>query len=77
VLALHGDFRGPGQPQAVMQIRVFLLANKRSGPELVFSRDYQASYRAQEQTAEALVAALNQCLAQVLAELEKDLAGVL
>jgi cholesterol transport system auxiliary component len=77
VLALYGDLREPGLPQAVMQIRVFLLAGKGSRPEIVFTRDYQASSRARERTAEALVAAQNQCLTQVLSELEKDLGGVL
>ncbi len=73
VLALYGDFRGQGQPRAVMQIRVFVIANKGSRPQIVFSRDYQASHRAEGQTADALVTALNRCLEQVLSELEEDL----
>ena len=77
VLALYGDFRGPGLPQAVMQVRVFLVANTGSEPEIIFTRDYRASHRAETQTADALVAAMNQCLEQVLSELERDLGEVL
>lgn len=73
VLALYGDFRGQGLPQAVMQIRVFAVANKASLPRIAFARDYRASREAAGQTAEALVAAFNQCLEQILAELETDL----
>jgi cholesterol transport system auxiliary component len=73
VLALYGDFRGQGLPQAVMQIRVFAVANKASGPQIAFARDYRASREATGQTAEALVAAFNQCLEQILTELETDL----
>ena len=77
VLALYGDFRGPGLPQAVMQVRVFLVANTGSEPEIIFTRDYRASHQAETQTADALVAAMDQCLAQVLSELEKDLGEVI
>ncbi|MGE5294193.1 MAG: hypothetical protein ACM3VT_05140 [Solirubrobacterales bacterium] len=77
VLALYGDFRGEGVPQAVMQIRVFVVANRNSGAEVVFSRDYQVSHRADERTAESLVTAFNRCLEQMLTDLEKDLGETL
>ena len=77
VLALYGDFRGQSLPQAVMQVRVFLVANTGSQPQVIFTRDYRASHRAETQTADALVAAMDHCLAQVLSELEKDLGEVL
>ena len=77
VLALYGDLRGPSLPQAVLQIRFFLIATKDSKFQIVFTRDYQASHQAQEKTADALVAALDQCLVQILSNLEKDLGTVL
>ncbi len=77
VLALYGDLRGQDLPQAVLQIRFFLLAAKESKFQIVFTRAYQASQQAQQKTADALVAALDQCLAQILSELEKDLGTVL
>ena len=77
VLALYGDFRGQGLPQAVMQIRVFVVANKGSRPQIAFSRDYQASHGAEARTADALVTAWDRCLEQVLSELEKDLSEAL
>lgn len=77
VLALYGDFRGQSLPQAVMEIRVFLVANQGAGPQIVSTRHYRAFQQAEEKTADALVAALNQCLAQILTELEKDLRELL
>ncbi len=73
VLVMHGDFREQGLPKAVMQIRVFVVTNRGSEPQIVFARDYRASHRAEEQTAEALVAAFNRCLEQILSELEESL----
>ena len=77
VLALYGDLHGQNLPQAVLQVRVFLVANQGSTLQLVFTRDYRASRQAQQKTADALVAAWDQCLAQILSELEKDLDTVL
>jgi ABC-type uncharacterized transport system auxiliary subunit len=77
VLVLHGDFRDRNLPQAVMQIRFFLVASKGSQPEIVFTRDYQASHEAQAPTADALVAAFDRCLEQILSALEEDLGKAL
>lgn len=77
VLVLHGDFRGRDLPQAVMQIRIFLIAGTQTQPQIVFTRDYQASREAQARTADALVAAFDQCLVQILSALEEDLGKVL
>ncbi len=77
VLALYGDLRGQNLPQAVLQIRFFLVANQGSKFQIVFTRDYRASQRAEEKTADALVAAWDRCLAQILSELEKDLGTAL
>lgn len=77
VLALYGDFRGQSLPRAVMEIRIFVVKSRGSMPEVIFTRDYQASRQAKEHTADALVAAFNQCLAQILTELERDLSEAL
>ncbi len=77
VLALYGDFRGGKVPQAVMQIRFFLIAVQSSPPQVVFTRDYQVSHPAQAPTAGALVAAFDRCLEQILSALEEDLGKVL
>jgi cholesterol transport system auxiliary component len=77
VLAVYGDLRGPSLPQAVLEIRFFLITTRDSKFQNIFTRDYRASHPAQEKTADALVAALDQCLAQILSELEKDLSKVL
>jgi hypothetical protein len=77
VLALYGDLREQNLPQAVLQIRFFLVANQGSKFQIVFTRDYRASRQAQEKTPDALVAALDLCLAQILSQLEKDLGTAL
>jgi hypothetical protein len=77
VLALYGDFSSGNLPQAVMQVRIFLVASKGSQPEIVFTRDYQAAQEAQAPTAGALVAAFDRCLEQILSALEADLEKVL
>ncbi len=77
VLVLHGDFRGGKQPQAVMEIRIFLIGGTRAQPEVVFTRDYRVSQQAQAPTAGALVAAFDRCLEQILSALEEDLGKVL
>jgi ABC-type uncharacterized transport system auxiliary subunit len=73
VLSLYGDFTEKTSPHAVMEIRLFLIGNEPSEPEILFSRDYQASRKAEAQTPEALVAAFNRCLEQILSDLERDL----
>ncbi len=77
VLALYGDFRDRNLPRAVMEIRIFLIAGTRAQPQVVFTRDYQASHEAQAPTGGALVAAFDRCLEQILSALEEDLGQVL
>jgi ABC-type uncharacterized transport system auxiliary subunit len=77
VLVLHGDLRDRDLPQAAIQIRIFLVANKRSGLEVVFTQDYRAAHEAEARTADALVTAFDRCLEQILSALEQDLEKVL
>lgn len=77
VLAMYGDFRNRNQPQAVLHVRVFLIAGTRAQPEVVFTRDYEASHPAEAPTADALVAAFDRCLEQILSALEENLGKVL
>ena len=77
VLVLYGDFRDQKTPRAVIQIRFFLITGTRAQPQVVFTRDYQASREAQAPTADALVAAFDRCLEQILSALEDDLAKAL
>ncbi len=77
VLVLQGDFRGGKPPQAVMEIRIFLIVGTRTQPEVVFTRDYRAVHEAQARTADALVTAFDRCLEQILSALEQDLGKVL
>ncbi len=73
VLALYGDFREPASPQAVIQIRVFLIPNQPSKEGIILTRDYQASHDVEVATPEALVGAFNECLERICSDLEDDL----
>lgn len=77
VLALYGNFRDRDLPQAVIQIRIFLIAGTRSQPKVIFTRDYQASQEAQARTPDALVTAFDECLVQILSALEEDVGKAL
>ncbi len=48
VLALYGDLRGQHPPEAMLQIRFFLIATQGSRFHIVFTRDYRASQRRQK-----------------------------
>jgi cholesterol transport system auxiliary component len=77
VMVLQGDFRDRKPPQAVIQIRIFLVAGTRTQPQVVFTRDYQAVREAEAPTGDALAAAFDQCLVQILSALEEDLGKAL
>lgn len=77
VTALYGDFADESTPQAVMEIRFFLLQNASGGESVVFSETYRAATPVPVRTAEAFVAALNQSLIDILTRLEADLRKVL
>lgn len=74
VLALYGDFTKGTAPEAVMEIRFYLLATGSSAKEgVVLAKTYQAKAALQEKTAEAIVAAWSEDLADILTRLEADL----
>ncbi len=73
VLALYADFRESASPQAVIQIRVFLITNQPSKEGIILTRDYQALHGAEVATPEALVSAFNECLERICSDLEGDL----
>lgn len=77
VTALYGDFANESAPQAVMEIRFFLLQSANAGESVVFSKTYRAATPAPARTAEAFVAALDQSLIDILTRLEADLQKVL
>lgn len=69
VVAIYGDYSGPGAPEAVLELQ-FLL----SGPEgRTAQRNYSERVRAQGDDANGLVAAWNDALKRVFTNLEQDL----
>ena len=73
VTALYGDYRNPSAPEAVMELRVFVLAERATRTMVVFDRTYrhQASIRGAEPS--DLVNGWKEALRAVLTELEGDL----
>ena len=73
ITALYADVRDKSSLRAVMELRVFLIANNNTGESVVLGERYQASYPLQSNTPDALVEAFDKCLSQILTGLEKDL----
>ena len=76
--ALYGDLRDPTAPQAVVELRAFLLKGEGSGdPVVVHSKTYSATTGVQAQDPDALVEAFNSGLQKILTDLEADIAAKL
>jgi len=73
VAALYGDFTEGSAPQAVLEIRYFLLNSDSDAEAVVFAETYRVVTPIPERTAAAFVAALDNCLAEILTRLEADL----
>ena len=74
ITALYGDFRAKSAPKAVMEIRVFLIAERAQEGSIVLGKTYRTSLGVKSQDAKGLVEAFSQCLEIILTSLEKDLA---
>lgn len=78
VITLYGDFRERKSPQAVMELKVFLLEVADGvDPKPVFGKTYSATETSQEQDPDGLVTAYNRCLQTILTALEEDVAAAL
>ena len=73
VAPLYGDFTEGSAPQAVLEIRYFLLKSDSDAEAVVFAGTYKATTPIPERTATAFVAALDRSLAEILTRLEADL----
>ncbi|MBE0535511.1 MAG: membrane integrity-associated transporter subunit PqiC [Phycisphaerae bacterium] len=76
VLALYGDYRQKGRPQAVMAIQFTLIDEHRRRDSVLFQKDYHAVAPMEKEAASQLVLGFNACLADILLQLESDLAGI-
>jgi cholesterol transport system auxiliary component len=76
ITALYGDFRDKNQPQAVLDLQVFLIDVRTRDLPVVFHKEYAARAPLRENTAEALVQGYDQALREILTALENDLAAV-
>lgn len=74
VTALYGDFRDE-TPEAVMEIRFFLLTRANGTETFVFDDTYRATVPIPAQAASSFVEALNTALVEILGRLEADLRG--
>lgn len=77
VIDLYADFTQKAAPEAVVEIRFFLLAGPEAGESVALSETYRAATPISTRTAEAVVGALSKSLADILTRLEADIAKVL
>jgi cholesterol transport system auxiliary component len=73
VTGLYGDFTNEAAPEAVLEIRFFLVGSTNASETAVFARTYRAVTPVPARTAEAFIGALSHDLAQILMHLEADL----
>ncbi len=71
LLALYGDFENKDNPKATVRIRFFVI--KLSDKSVLFSKTYEVSSAAKDNSIESLVDAYNESIKQILTQLEKDL----
>lgn len=77
VVDFYADFTPKTTPEAVVEIRFFLLAGPDTGGSVPLSETYRAVTPISARTAEAVVEALSRSLADILTRLEADIAKVL
>ncbi len=77
VIDLYADFTPKGAPEAVAEIRFFLLAGPEGNESVALSQTYRAATPIAAKTAQAVVQALSKSLADILTRLEADIANVL
>ena len=71
--SLHGDYRNPAQPAAVMALEAAVVDVRSATPRMVFQKAYARTIPLNKAAAADLVEGWNQALASILAELESDL----
>lgn len=74
VLALYGDYRNPGQQQAVLRLRAELSSLGVDGKSSsILEKDYDARVEIEDRQAATLVAGMNRALEEALGKLATDL----
>ena len=76
VSELHGDFRPPGPPAAVLSLRLtFFRSGNSNQPQVLLQKDYSRRVPLAQKTAAAVVGGWDQALAEIMAEVASDLAA--
>jgi ABC-type uncharacterized transport system auxiliary subunit len=71
---LYGDFRTPGQPAAVLTIRMLLFDSETGQQKLLLQKNYSQRVPLKEPSAAALAAGWNQALTKIMSEAVNDFA---
>ena len=78
IVTLYGDYRDKASPEAVMEIRVFLLkAEAGIDPNIIFGNTYKSSIKLESKGPEGLIAGFDECLENILTSMESDLSDKL
>lgn len=75
ITALYGDYTNRSAPQAVMEIRIFLIENDAEQNQVAFGKTYNTSVGVESDGPEGLIEAFDSGLETILSQLESDLAG--
>jgi hypothetical protein len=74
IISCYGDYRDKLSPNAVMEIRFFLLETKAGKePIIVFGKSYKSHIPLEFEGPAGLISALDSCLVEILTDLEKDI----
>lgn len=77
ITSLYIDFREKASPLAIVEMRIFLVADATAKESLILGKTYKSSSSPRSGAAEDLVEAFDHCLEEILTDLEKDLAAKL
>ena len=73
ITALYGDFANPDEPNAVLEIQIFLIDDAADVSAVVFQKTYRKTTALADKSAVSVVHGFNICLAEFLTDLEADL----
>lgn len=77
VVTLHGDYRDPARPVAVIELQLLLLLDRVGETEMVFQGDYSGREPVPGNSPQDLVVAWRDALKSILRDAELDLAEAL
>lgn len=73
IVSLHGDYRNPESPLALIELQFLLVNTSKPESEVVLQKNYVARFPIQEREPESLVAGWNEAFSRIMTHFEKDI----